>query len=1135
MRSKARLATRLSVLLFVFVFTHSIRAQVNPTYERGLKAYGSYEGAKIDQISLVNGTLNLKIPLYSLPQRGGLEYTVFLQYWTPTFYREIDTEFKPYLYIWSYGTPPAVDARDSTYMYVGATTVGYGYVYSATTADGSTHQMADTGSGWESIDATGFKYDPATKIVTDRNGTRYYQGGYNGDKYVKDRNGNYLSTASYSSPWVDSLGRSIPRPPGTATTDYSGCRGPYPISSAKLWTVPGPNGGTLSFKFCYVTLSTKSDFWPLGENSTHYEAEITNGSWLQSVVLPDNTGVPSASSQAWIFQYDAVQDPQLARGHLGDLVQVTLPTGGYIQYGWGSRGPCKGADTKMRGVGLRTFDANDGTGPHTSTIGVMSTVNLQGTSTDAEGNQTVHTFAALGGDPTSCAYYEAQTQYYEGPTSNNVLLKTVTTDYAADPYIAPDGTRLAMNVVPTRVTTTLPNGQVSKVEKTYDYGFTAGGSRGTFGLVLSQSDYDWGTGAAGAKLRQTDHTYLALSNSNYKTANLLDLVTQTTVKNGTGTQVAQTNFSYDEAGRLISSGISTHRDTAVTYRGNQTSVSRWRNLPTVAWLTTQKYYYDTGMLQKTIDPGTHATTFAYSSTFAGAYLTQVTNAKNQISTKNYDFNTGLLTSETDPNNQSTTYTYYADARPHEVISPDGGRTTYTYLDGPSVYGVTATTKIHDTPQVLQRVDSAYLDGLARVKQTERSSPGGNIFTDVTYDAVGRKATVSNPYRSVGDPTYGITSYQYDALGRVVLEIPPDGSSSSNNVSTNYQGNCATVTDQAGKQRKSCTDGLGRLVQVFESPNSLNYETDYQYDALGDLTRIDQKGNAPTDSSKWRTRTGSYDSLGRLLSACNPESGTTSWTYDNDSNVLTKTDARPVTVTYSWDELHRNTGRTYSNGDTAVGYGYDQSSAYGLNIAYGIGHQTSMSDASGTSAWSFDQTGRAKVRQRTINISGLTPSPVTKTTTLAFNLDGSVASITYPSGRIVDYEYDTSSNAISAINHATGYKYVSSATYAPQDALAQMYLGATAQSSGIAVTENYNNRLQPYAISAISPTMTLLNRCYNFNQALSSPTCTQIQNAGTFINNGTLGRIINVLDGNRTQNFTYDGINRLTAAWTDGPN
>ena len=40
-----------------------------------------------------------------------------------------------------------------------------------------------------------------------------------------------------------------------------------------------------------------------------------------------------------------------------------------------------------------------------------------------------------------------------------------------------------------------------------------------------------------------------------------------------------------------------------------------------------------------------------------------------------------------------------------------------------------------------------------------------IYTTTTYDGDGRKASVTNPYRTTSDPTYGITSYVYDGGGR----------------------------------------------------------------------------------------------------------------------------------------------------------------------------------------------------------------------------------------------------------------------------------------------------------------------------------------------------------------------------------
>src|SRR5262249_49023982 len=60
---------------------------------------------------------------------------------------------------------------------------------------------------------------------------------------------------------------------------------------------------------------------------------------------------------------------------------------------------------------------------------------------------------------------------------------------------------------------------------------------------------------------------------------------------------------------------------------------------------------------------------------------------------------------------------------------------------------------------------------------------------------------------------------YDALGRVTKIIPTDGSKTSNNIVSAYSGSSVTVTDQAGKKRRSVSDGLGRIIEVDEPGGS----------------------------------------------------------------------------------------------------------------------------------------------------------------------------------------------------------------------------------------------------------------------------------------------------------------------------
>src|SRR5262249_16054562 len=123
------------------------------------------------------------------------------------------------------------------------------------------------------------------------------------------------------------------------------------------------------------------------------------------------------------------------------------------------------------------------------------------------------------------------------------------------------------------------------------------------------------------------------------------------------------------------------------------------------------------------------------------------------------------------------------------------------------------------------------------------------------------------------------------------------------VTTAYYANQTTVTDQAGKARSSLIDGLGRLVQVNEDPGALGYQTSYSYDSPTNLTTVSQGS---------QTRSFNYNSLNRMTSATNPESGTVSYLYYDNGNLKQKTDARPITISYTYDGLNRNTTVDYSN-------------------------------------------------------------------------------------------------------------------------------------------------------------------------------------------------------------------------------
>ncbi len=165
-----------------------------------------------------------------------------------------------------------------------------------------------------------------------------------------------------------------------------------------------------------------------------------------------------------------------------------------------------------------------------------------------------------------------------------------------------------------------------------------------------------------------------------------------------------------------------------------------------------------------------------------------------------------------------------------------------------------------------------------------------------------------------------------------------------------------MTDQAGLVRTNAYDAMGRLTQVTEDPFAntacngiaspsphLNYATAYAYDALNDLTAVNQAG---------QTRIFAYDSLKHLTSAVNPESGTISYTYDNAGNLQTRTDNRGVATNYRYDVSYRLLQQSYSDGTPTVNYGYDAPGVTNSN-----GHLTSIANSSSTTRFSgFDNVG-----------------------------------------------------------------------------------------------------------------------------------------------------------------------------------
>jgi YD repeat-containing protein len=1205
-----RSALLLMSLLLMSVFSLRSLAQslppTTPDDQMGMMPYVSYHGGDIDNVNLGTGNLVVRMPFLSYPQRGNALRAEFdLQYnGKPYQYQcEIPIQGKCTWAWWPSGLTPGwspilppsptlgvnvVDA-DAVMVAYNTSTIAhppdapdYTDLFKVMTADNASHLLGlvagtggdcASGSSWYysdygtfmTLDATGWQMQKpscgSSATVISPTGVSYK------NNVRQDSNGNYISitmgcpyqpSCSIEAPLTltDTLGLQIPIPPtalATGNVSTSLCpTGALPAAMAVYWIPPGYNGATLQYLFCYgnvpINIPPYSQAAGLTENTT----------MLQSITLPNGA--------SWVFGYsDTDGSYNNEATNYGNLTQITLPTGGTIQYTytWGG----SPTDLQSRWVSSRTVNANDGTGSHewTYSYGYNGST-PQTIVTDPMGNDTVHLFGGNG-------LYETNAQYYQGSHTTGTLLKTVATTYESFENL--NAINSWAGVVPIQITTTwASNNEVTQLNRSYDSGFTyvpyavigLGNGTSVYGKVTSETDYDYGSGAKGSPLRTTNTTYAWQSpNPNYASYlsnNLLNLVYSVQVEDGGGTQRAYTAYGYDEPGDLISSGITEQKVSGETYPGNQTSVHRWLNGSTTGtancsavtngYLVTTKAYYDTGEVPTVTDPCGYQTNYQYSNTYYGAFVTKVTNALGQFMSYAYDFNTGAVTTITDWNSQPTTKNYDMLTRLTSASYPDGGSTTLCYSDtltslggtcqsGPPVQVIVTkaiTASVNETSTVV-------FDGLGRTSQTQlNSDPSGTTYALTTYDALGRKSQVYNPTRCSSittncdnETTWGVSTTKYDPLNRVTSVVEQDGST----VSTNYSAfPCTTVTDEAGNSRQSCVDGLGRMTSVLEDPGSsphLNYTTDYTYDALGNLTYVNQIGNS---GGQPRTRTFAYDSLSKLLTASNPESGQISYAYDADGNLIIKTSPKPnqsspsvtVTATASYDKLNRLTQKSYNDGTTpALELWYDANPASGctppppgLTDTYPVGRRTAMCDGSGATSWKHDSMGRVLQERRTI---GAVLGDYENDT---YNLDGSPTSVT-TLGYSVAYTYSGAARPLTATNYTGGTnKLVSGAAYAPPGELTGMTMGSTSSFAGIVTNNAYDDRMQPILLSAgVSGQNPVFSECFDFHLGVAVNTTPCTFSASTLGDNGNVYQIVNNRASSRSESFNYDALNRIANA------
>jgi YD repeat-containing protein len=468
----------------------------------------------------------------------------------------------------------------------------------------------------------------------------------------------------------------------------------------------------------------------------------------------------------------------------------------------------------------------------------------------------------------------------------------------------------------------------------------------------------------------------------------------------------------------------------------------------------------------------------------------VTNGVSHVDQYIYNATIGRVSSHTDENNNVTNYSFDDVGRITDIAYPIGEvKTCYTDestncpVSTPN--SVVTTTIASPSPNV---VAVKTYDGLGRkIQDVATSDPSGATKVDTTYDEYGRAIMVSTPYRSPAlatDPPTGNTQTVYDALGRVIEQIQPDQSTVFacydglqvlfNSQNQAIQPNCqsafqlgfgtstwADTTDESGHHTQRVTDGLGRLSYVVESNpggNSLSLLTQYTYDSLDNLVSVNQYGSAGLGNvATQRSRLFSYDSLSRLIYSQNPEAGQISYSYDSNSNLYQKTDARNITITYGYDALNRVVSKTYSNGEPAISYVFDNtaSGANGSGRLYQEFTGTAGSPISSRTINNYDALGRITSETKCVLISQCSTSA--HLYNLGFQYDQAGRLTSYGSGYgnlTFNQQYDASGRLLSvnSVQGSTTTPLFSTPVYTPAGAIATTLLG-----SGLNLSRIYDQR------------------------------------------------------------------------------
>jgi RHS repeat-associated protein len=318
---------------------------------------------------------------------------------------------------------------------------------------------------------------------------------------------------------------------------------------------------------------------------------------------------------------------------------------------------------------------------------------------------------------------------------------------------------------------------------------------------------------------------------------------------------------------------------------------------------------------------------------------------------------------------------------------------------------------------------------------------GNLNTSYAYDT-GSNPETANALLSITNPDGSQESFSYDSTTGDLTSTSQNGGADP--IMYTYLGEAEVMATDAADDETTVWYNDFSLASRVESP--LGGVSTYSYDNNGNLIgytdaagdsyqyTYDDNGNlTQTVNPLGQTVEMTYGTLGKLTSITNADSNTTNYNYSSAGNLLSITYPDGTSQSFTYDPLG-NLSETVEQNGNPVSYQYN---------AQGLVNLEAFAD--GTSeTFAYDAHGNLLTAD-TYSSSGT----LTSTTTLTYNAANELTSIAYSNSQFLDFNYNAQGQRIQSVDQAG---YTINYGYDTQGRLSELTDG----SGDLIVQYTYNN-------------------------------------------------------------------------------